>query len=104
LAFDVFLRDHNRHEWFLQTADFPAGRNHTWFINAQPDGLDADQIDIVLRSNLTAAAKTVDLTQIWEGEVVTRGLPLLWPGEGVARPTKFPGGVAPKAVPASATE
>jgi hypothetical protein len=99
LAFDVLLRDprgpHGGREWLVQSVTFLPNKGGTWFLQARPDGLDADKLDIVLRSNPTAAAETVDLTQIWQGELVYPGLPVIWPPDGVSRPTKFEHGTPP---------
>jgi hypothetical protein len=37
-------------------------------------GVKADQLDFVFRSSANAARRTVDLYQIWKGEVVVPGV------------------------------
>ena len=82
-------------EWHIGQVHFARGKTSNWITDARIDGLNADQLGIVLRSNPAIAADTIDLTQIWQGELVYPALPLLWPPEGVTRPTKFDGGVPP---------
>ncbi|MDB5295802.1 MAG: hypothetical protein JWO31_1785 [Phycisphaerales bacterium] len=39
-------------------------------------GFDADRIDVVLTPSLPAAVRTTNLTQIWDGEVIIRNVPV----------------------------
>jgi hypothetical protein len=66
------------HEWHVGTITArPQTRSSGTSFNVQlPEGLHADAVDIILRSCPQAAARTVDLTAIWDGEVIISDVPV----------------------------
>jgi hypothetical protein len=97
LALDVFLRDPSGREWQVTPVRFRANERMVYQTNAAPDDFDSDRVDVILRSSPDAAARTVDLKRIWSGELVYVNRTVAWQ-DGMPRPARFQGGVAPRRV------
>lgn len=93
LAFDVFLRVRGK-EYPFNTLTSPKDCKYSGYQKAAYDGPVARTIDIVLRSNPKVARQTVDLTEMWEGELVFPDLPL----------KEYDPGLSPETQPAIATQ
>jgi hypothetical protein len=89
LAFRVILRDRRAREFPLNAIDFRPNVISSWFAATELDGFDADVVDVVLRPSPVRAAETVELTRIWDEELVFPDVPVYWE-EGVTRPTTLP--------------
>ena len=78
-AFDVFLKVEDR-EWPMGQVALPAGSgSHGFAFGGQIEGLESKSVDVVLRTSPAAAERTVDLYEIWGGDVVIEGVELVWP-------------------------
>ncbi|HZK81273.1 MAG TPA: hypothetical protein VFC46_09410 [Humisphaera sp.] len=88
MAFKVFVTVHGK--------EYPMGSIHfdkatssgaSWGVNSGklPPG-DTGPVDVILRSSEAVAIQTLDMTQIWKGEVIIRGVVVRQP------PTTRPGG------------
>jgi hypothetical protein len=102
LALDVFLRDSSGREWPVTPIRFHANERMVYQTRAVPEGFDSDRVDVILRSNPGAAARTVDLTRIWSGELVYVNRAVVWQA-GMPRPARFQDGVAPRNVATTQT-
>jgi hypothetical protein len=75
LAFDIFAR-WNGHEKRIGSVNMRQG-NSTTFGWGDPGFTDEPaQIDLVLRSSIAEARRTVDLFSIWNGEIVIKDVPV----------------------------
>ena len=45
-------------------------------VNGRVEGFTARRIDLILRPSIEAARNTIDVTRMWNGEVVLKGLPV----------------------------
>lgn len=87
LAARVSLRDAAGVEWPVGTHTFPAGaETFRRFSHPVPAGFDATRVDVVLRSGAEAATRSLDVEDVWEGEIVLRNVPVIWAAG--ARPSK----------------
>jgi hypothetical protein len=81
LACDVYLKT-PRQEWHVGTASYLAGKRGGWGMRqelADMKGFAAakpQRVDIVLRPSLKVARNTVDILQMWDGEVVLPDVPV----------------------------
>jgi hypothetical protein len=77
VAFDVFAR-HGGEEYRVGQVYANRGGRGDFLLNAEkfPPGRAATAVDFVFRSNVKIAKGTVDLYQIWAGEVVLENVPL----------------------------
>jgi hypothetical protein len=48
-------------------------------LSGQLSGFTANRVDVILRPSIAAAARTIDLREIWDGEVVIPDAPVKWP-------------------------
>lgn len=81
LAFEVLLRAGGR-EWSIGHVAMKAGGGgHSFALGGQIAGLEAKSVDVVFRASAAAAERTVDLYEIWDGEIVLEGVELVWPEE-----------------------
>jgi hypothetical protein len=69
VAFDVLVRFAEL-ELDLGTVLLRAGRNHGDHVYQRVGGFEADAVDVVLRANPEAARLTVNVTEVWDGELV----------------------------------
>jgi hypothetical protein len=84
VAFDVYWRVGER-EWLIDYLVVPAGSRGTALTappilhrQTQLDGFPSwvGSVDLVLRTNPRAAEATVDITEVWDGEIVIEDVPL----------------------------
>ncbi|HMB95693.1 MAG TPA: hypothetical protein VKK61_06605 [Tepidisphaeraceae bacterium] len=75
VALDVFAR-FNGHEKLVGSVYGNAGSGTVYSINGAMDEDVPATIDLILRSSEKAASNTVDLTQIWNGELIYPNLPV----------------------------
>jgi hypothetical protein len=88
LAFDVVLRDRRppNREWKFGSASFSSGVYTPWTKTTRVSGFDADEVDIILRSNEAVATRGSALTgEMWEGEAVLSNVSVAW-APGVKKP------------------
>jgi hypothetical protein len=76
LAYDVFARSGSR-EYRLGTMLY-RGKSNTSDMTqySLPPDLKGDRADVIFRPSLDAAETTVDIQQIWDGEVVIKDVPI----------------------------
>jgi hypothetical protein len=88
LAFAGFVRDASGREWPMASDPLVCekGEKRDWRFIAAWDGFDADRVEVILRPNIGAAARTVEMKQIWGGEIVFRYVPVVWE-KNAQRPT-----------------
>jgi hypothetical protein len=86
VAFEAFARLPDGREYKLGTVAAPKGANGGWTVGAheKPPPF-APRIDVILRSSPAAARETTGITQIWNGEVVLKDVPVEQPA---TRPAK----------------
>ena len=81
LAYDVFVKAAGR-EWKIGTASFPRGKTGGWgmdedakdmpgFARASPTA-----VDLILRPSMKVALNTIDILEMWDGEVTFRDVPV----------------------------
>jgi hypothetical protein len=90
LAFDVLLRDRHGREWPLHAIDFRPQVNGTWYVSEHLDDFNDEYADVILRPSAARAASTIELTRIWNEEIVFPKLPVRY-DEKTVRPTTLPG-------------
>jgi hypothetical protein len=81
LAYDVYLKTPQR-EWKMGTASFPKGKTGGWGLNEDvkdmpgfaPDRV--ERVDIVLRPSVKVALNTIDILEMWDGEVMFQDVPV----------------------------
>jgi hypothetical protein len=81
LAYDVYLKTPQR-EWKMGTASFPKGKTGGWGLNEDvkdmpgfaPDRM--ERVDIVLRPSVKVALNTIDILEMWDGEVTFHDVPV----------------------------
>lgn len=74
-AFDVVVCQGKR-EWLAGTMCAQAGPTGSWHLGTSLEGIQPGTADIVLRTNPEAAKWSVDVFEIWEGEVVLKNVPV----------------------------
>jgi hypothetical protein len=74
LACDVIVQQGAR-EWPLSPVAFPSGNGWTQSVGNIFD-LSANRVTIVLKPDLWEARGTVDITRLWDGELVIRNVPV----------------------------
>jgi hypothetical protein len=77
LAFDVFARVKGK-EFPLGSVTFRGSGIRGFGTHTLPIG-GLRTVDLVLRSNDALARQTIDMNQIWQGELVLRDLPVQKP-------------------------
>jgi hypothetical protein len=75
LAFDVILRVGGK-ETSLNPIHVKKGATNNWAASGKYTDPPPQKADIVLRSSPAAARKTVDMTSIWNGEIVFKDVPV----------------------------
>jgi hypothetical protein len=88
-AFRVFARRGGR-EWEIGKVSFPAGRTSRYLtgrpLSEIPDfDPQGGPVDVVLKPSVDVTVTTLDLTEIWGGEVVLKDVPV---SEGARRSTR----------------
>jgi hypothetical protein len=78
MAYRIFVRSGER-EWQVGSIAQPAGRSLNMTTSGDIDGLEADSIDVVLRPDVEVALDSVELTEFWNGEIVVKGVPVIYP-------------------------
>jgi len=82
-AFDVFARTHDGREYALGHAYATKGRGGSYGIGVMTQGTRPTTlpttIDIILRSSPAAAEETIDMTEIWDGQIVIPNVPVKAP-------------------------
>jgi hypothetical protein len=82
LAFEVFLRvglkEYDAGKWCADSD----GRGEVGSIGDWYEGPDVNSVDLILRSSRRVARRTVDLFEIWEGELVFEDVPVEIVAEG----------------------
>lgn len=85
LGYAVILRAGNR-EHNVGSVSFKAvpasakmGGGHSWHTGSQVRDLKADVCDVILRPSLNAVEATVDLTEMWDGELVFKDVKIEGP-------------------------
>lgn len=78
LAFDVFARANGK-EYPLGGVSFHAGGGSWGVATPTPPPGDFRTIDIILRSSEAVARGTIEITQIWRGEIVLSNVPVRRP-------------------------
>jgi hypothetical protein len=53
-----------------------AGGHHGFFFQSDGPEFSLDRIDVVLRSSAEAAHRTVELTEVWDGDIILRDIPV----------------------------
>lgn len=75
LAFDVYVRIIGA-ERRLGSVVFRAGSSELQSVFGNAPPLSASSADIVLRSSIDAARSTVDIFEIWDGEIIFESVPI----------------------------
>ncbi|MGA2584188.1 MAG: hypothetical protein ABSG31_12995 [Tepidisphaeraceae bacterium] len=77
VAFDIFAR-FNGKEYSLGSISCDKGNTTRWGIGGQGEDIPTPPptIDIILRSSEAAARRTVDLNEIWKGEIIYPNVPV----------------------------
>jgi hypothetical protein len=73
LAFEALVRQGDK-EWAMGTAAFHVGASASWQTGASLPGVQGNVVDVILRPSVRAAEREVDCTELWDGEVVFRGV------------------------------
>jgi hypothetical protein len=84
LAFDMFLRFEGR-EVPMGSVEFRSAQSSGSEISTDLDvlrGAHPDHVDVILRPSIRAAANTLDITSIWNVEVVLKDVPAHGPQTG----------------------
>lgn len=63
-------------EWPVGKITVKAGYNGGHSTGGMTERFDADHVDVILRPSLDAAKATIDLTEIWDGEIVIPNVPV----------------------------
>lgn len=71
MAFQLYIVDGNR-EWEVTEILYTANKRSTWMLNSRAAGVKPGTYDVVLRPSKPLAAATLDMTEIWGGEVVIK--------------------------------
>ncbi|MDQ3441031.1 MAG: hypothetical protein M3478_11855 [Planctomycetota bacterium] len=81
LAYDVFLK-RPQHEWKIGTASFPKDKTGGWGVHEDVNDMPGfgaarvERADIVLRPSIKVAPNTIDILEMWDGEVTFRDVPV----------------------------
>lgn len=70
-------------EWEVGSVKIPAWiKNHGWQYTKviRDHGFDASLADVILRPDIDTALNTVDVTEIWDGEIIFKDIPVQRPG------------------------
>jgi hypothetical protein len=88
LAYDVFARAADGREWKLTSISMtgPTHYGAGGYVWAK-DNFDAKVVDLVFRPSLATAESTVDITRMWNGEIVIPGVAVTWPATQPAAAT-----------------
>ncbi|MCY2953127.1 MAG: hypothetical protein NTU53_14280 [Planctomycetota bacterium] len=73
LAFDVFVRQGEK-EWKVGSVAFAAKKAAGWSVGGSAAEVTAEAFDVVLRPSVAAAEGHVEQDELWDGEVVIRGV------------------------------
>jgi hypothetical protein len=76
VAYDVVFRAHGR-EWSLGSVHFNTGERLGTKIEGQIDNRSVTSGDIILRPSESAARRSVDITEIWDGEITIRNVKIV---------------------------
>ena len=91
LAFDVFIRCNGK-EYTAMSVNFHKGGEGNYGTTASDFPVEPiPKVDVILRSNESVAATTLDMTQIWKGEIVFKDVPL----QPASVPTTVPAATQP---------
>jgi hypothetical protein len=76
MAFDVIVRDQTGREWKVGVVTVKAGAQltHSTSFAADTPGLAGGPVDVIFRSSLDAAMRTVFIKEMWEGEIVVKAV------------------------------
>lgn len=74
-AFDVIARVNDK-EYRAGRVYMAKGQSISWGTEGEYSGPPAEKMDIILRSSKEAARDTVDLFEIWDGELVYKDVPV----------------------------
>jgi hypothetical protein len=91
-AFELIVRDGDR-EWVASEISSSGLRDR--LLGPSTIGFDAHEVDLILRPSVAVAKQTVNITQIWDQEIVFKNVPVQWI-EGIAQsapevtPTELP--------------
>lgn len=92
VGFDVIARIDGK-EYPFGTLALPAGKQCGFCISSDKlPGIPAKQIDIILRSSEAAARNTIDINQIWQGEIVIPNIAVQLPPASATPATAKSGG------------
>ena len=81
LAYEVYLKTPQR-EWKMGTASFPKGKTGGWGLDEDVKDMPGfapervERVDIVLRPSVKVALNTVDILEMWDGEVRFADVPV----------------------------
>ena len=78
VAFEV-LASIGRKEYRLSSLQVLQGQSTTWHFGAYADIPPAESCTVILRSNEKGARRTVDMFDIWDGELVYENIPIKLP-------------------------
>jgi hypothetical protein len=76
VAFDVYLRIRDR-EHLVSSFRTPAGKATSYSMGFEFDQPLADTVDVIFRTNKALAQETVDIMEIWDGELVFENVPVV---------------------------
>lgn len=77
IAFEIFVKDNGK-EYRLSEMALPKGQQMNFHMGGQmfETPLSGDKVDIILRSSEKVGRKTVNLFDIWKGEIVLKDVPV----------------------------
>ena len=75
IAFDVFIRAADK-ETHVGAISRPAGMSGNWTVEGEYDGPLFKACNVILRTSKPAARDTVDLFEIWNGELIYKNVPV----------------------------
>ncbi len=80
VSYDVFLRGADGTEWKLSgiSASGPTHYGTGGLLPAKAN-FNAKHVDLIFRPSPGAAESTIDITRMWNGEVVVHNVPVSWP-------------------------
>jgi len=78
LAVDVIIKSGDK-TWKLSGIHFAKGATTGWGTGGMMEGFTADKADVILRSSLDAATNSMDLYEMWIGEIVIKNVPVKRP-------------------------
>jgi hypothetical protein len=76
LAFDVYSKWGNQCN-LIGIAYFKSTEGgHTWYVGKNIDEIPDDHVDLILRSSRAAAGRSLDIYEIWEGDLLIENVPV----------------------------